>query len=220
VIGKGSEYATMLETNSHEKVYVVDDDVSVLASVKAILAANGYEATCFSNVKEFLADFSPYDIGCVVTDLQMPGQDGLALQKRLTDLGSTLAIVFATGFATVPTTVQVMEQGAITLLEKPYDSVSLLNAVSRAISHSSQMFKHRKSVSTANAQLSLLTDEERKVMECVVQGLPNKQICRVLDMSLRTVERRRQTAIDKLGITSAAEFAVILATATSHPTGK
>src|SRR5262245_45380092 len=113
----------MTET-SH--VYAVDDDEAVLASVKAVLSLYGHRVACYSSAEEFLEEASLEDPGCVVTDLQMPEVSGVELQRRLLAAHSPLAVVVVTGVADVPTAVTMMERGAVTLLEKPYDHAALL----------------------------------------------------------------------------------------------
>jgi len=120
----------MIESNA---VYIVDDDEAVLLSVKAMLSQHGYQSRGYLSANEFLADAPTDGPGCVITDLQMPVVSGIELQQRLFAANSFLSVVVVTGVADVPTTVALMEQGAITLLEKPYDHNKLVLAVERGL---------------------------------------------------------------------------------------
>jgi FixJ family two-component response regulator len=87
-------------------VFVVDDDVSFLRAVSRLLRASGFRVVIHNSAAEFLAELRPDLTGCVITDLMMPGMDGMALQEALRQAGSTLPLVFLTGQGDIPTTVQ------------------------------------------------------------------------------------------------------------------
>jgi FixJ family two-component response regulator len=192
------------------QVFAVDDDASVLASVRAVLAQARYDVICFASAEQFLAE-APLDVpGCLVTDLQMPGVGGVELQRRLLEAGSPLSLVIVTGVADVPTAVTLMERGAVTLLEKPYNHAALLKAVERALTDSVQRYRRRQAERAAAVRLAQLTRTERNVMEYVLSGAPNKAISEALDLSMRTVDRRRQTILHKMGVQSVPELAILL----------
>ena len=198
--------------NEPETVFVVDDDTHVLASVDALLRGNGYAVRCFSCGADFLAAVNVPQIGCVLSDLQMPEMTGAELQEQLLARGSTLGLIVVTGYADVPSTVRIMEKGAVTLLEKPYDGQSLMTVINKALEHSRDVFHRRASVQDAIAKISLLDEEELQVMECAIRGMPVKAISDHLTMSNRTVDRRRQSALTKAKVSSISEFAILLAT--------
>ncbi len=192
------------------KVFVVDDDHHVLASVDALLRGRGYSVECFTNGLTFLERVDLDQVGCVISDLQMPEMHGTELQKRLVQANSPLSLIIVTGYADVPSTVKVMETGAVTLLEKPYDTQSLTSAIVRALAQSEQAFKYRRKLEDAIARFARLDEEEIQVMECTIKGMPIKGISEHLTMSNRTVDRRRQSALVKAGVSTVAEFAILL----------
>ena len=110
-------------------VYVVDDDPAVLHSVEALLSQYDYRVQCFSSATQFLNNATLDDIGCLISDVQMPVMNGANLLQHLQESHSTLAAIVVTGVADVPMAVSLMESGAVTLLEKPYDQSALLTAV-------------------------------------------------------------------------------------------
>ena len=130
--------------NEVNTVYVVDDDDAVLLSAKAVLGQHGYRVECFSSADQFLSQVSLDQPGCVVTDLQMPGMDGVELQQQLRERGSPFSAVIVTGVADVATAVKLMERGAVTLLEKPYDHLALLQAVEQGLAASLDRWQQQR----------------------------------------------------------------------------
>jgi len=114
-------------------ICVVDDDEAVLLSVQAMLHQHGYRCRCYLSAQEFLNDLPDDRPGCVITDLQMPEVSGVELQRRLLDVQSPLSVVIVTGVADVPTAVTLMERGAVTLLEKPYNHKDLVGRKPSAV---------------------------------------------------------------------------------------
>lgn len=196
-------------------VFVVDDDAQVLDSVKCLLSAAKLTVHCFSNAKEFLDQLNPEQVGCLVTDLSMPGIDGFQLQEQLNAINSMLSIVVVTGRADVGSAVRLMRGGAVTLLEKPYPSEQLLEAVIDSLALSEQRAGLQLQRKEAFRLLERLDEEEHSVMRLAVEGVPNKAISQRLFMSPRTIDRRRQSAFNKLGIQSPAGYARLVGLATN-----
>lgn len=201
------------QATSSERVYVVDDDPLVLSAIRDALASRGYQPSIFDNAADLLASINPLESGCIVTDLQMPGMDGVALQQALVDRGSLMSLIMLTAYADVPVAVKVMSQGAAMLLEKPFKVDRLISEVKRALEVSAERHANAKRISQAREAMAMLTSEEIAVMDCAVQGLSNKATGNDLSLSSRTVDRRRQSALKKLGAGSVSEYAVIRQTA-------
>jgi FixJ family two-component response regulator len=191
-------------------IYVVDDDEAVLLSVQAMLKQHGYSCRSYLTAAEFLRDAPRDQPGCVITDLQMPEITGVELQQRLVADQSPLAVVVVTGVADVPTTVALMERGAVTLLEKPYNHDDLVHAVERGLQLSRTRWLERQSRQSVVDRLATLSDDERRVMECMLTGQPNKAVAHRLELSMRTVDRRRQAVLEKMGVRTAPELALLL----------
>lgn len=191
-------------------IYVVDDDAAVLNSLQALLQAHGFEVLCYSSAEHFLSEVAINRRGCVVTDVSMPGMSGVDLVRRLHEAKSPLSIVVVTGVANVSMAVSLMEYGAVTLLEKPYDTERLVAAVNRGLTISGQQCEQWQREQDIQRRLSQLTDEERSVMDRLLADKPNKAISSELHLSLRTVDRRRQSVLEKLGVDSVPEMALML----------
>jgi FixJ family two-component response regulator len=134
----------------------------------------------------------------------------MELQRRLLAAESSLSVVVVTGVADVPTAVAAMKYGAVTLLEKPYCHDELLRAVERGLATSLQRWRRRQDEQAILQRLAKLSDEERGVMECLLAGKSNKQIAHKLDLSMRTVDRRRHAVLEKMGVNSVTKLALRL----------
>lgn len=179
-------------------IFVVDDDERARESVCALVTSMGLESKAFASAEEFLSFYTDDQAGCLVTDIRMLGMSGLELQAELSDMGSLLPVIVLTAFATTPVTVQAIQRGAITLLDKPYLEDDLWNAIRKALAQDARKrveAAHRQAIRT---RINALTPSERTVLSYVVAGKPNKVIANRLDVSVRTVENRRSEIYTKL----------------------
>jgi two-component system response regulator FixJ len=117
-------------------VHVVDDDEAVRDSLSVLLESAGLSVRTYESATAFLEALPKIGAGCVLTDVQMPGLDGLALQRRLTALGIRLPVIVMTGHGDVPIAVESLKAGAADFLEKPFDDEQLLSAVQSALAAS------------------------------------------------------------------------------------
>jgi FixJ family two-component response regulator len=114
-------------------VGVVDDDESVRGALLDALRSVGLLAAAFSSAEEFLSSGRLDEIGCLITDLKMPGMSGLQLQAKLLEDGRRYPIIFITGHGESRARAQAMSAGAIEFLDKPFDDNLLLEIVRRVI---------------------------------------------------------------------------------------
>ena len=191
-------------------VFVVDDDVSLLRAVARLLRASGFQVVMHHSAAEFLAELRPEMTGCVITDLMMPGMDGMALQEALRQAGSTLPLVFLTGQGDIPTTVQAMRCGAVDFLTKRAPKEDLIAAVNRALARNQQEQTRQARLLALRQPFELLTERESEVLRHVVQGKLNKQIAADLGIHERTVKLHRTNLTTKLGVHSVAELTLMV----------
>jgi two-component system response regulator FixJ len=187
-------------------VFVVDDDVSFLRSVSRFLGASGFHVVMHDSAAEFLSMLKPGTAGCVVSDLKMPGMDGIALQEALQKAGSPLPILFLTGHGNIPLTVQAMRRGAEDFLTKLAPKEDLIAAVKRALAHNEKERAERERQRQLRARIDTLTDRERQVLGHVTRGRLNKQIAADLGIHERTVKLHRTSITTKLQVHSVAEL--------------
>lgn len=189
-----------------ETVFLVDDDPGMLRSMTRALALEGWLTRTYGSAREFLAAYDESIPGCLVVDLLMPEMSGLELQQELQRLGQHLPIIFLSGRADIPASVQAMKFGAVDFLTKPVDLAAVLTAVRLALARDQQRRSSNDAVRDLRERYSELTARERQVLAHVASGLLNKQIAGELGIVEKTVKVHRARAIAKLGARSTADL--------------
>jgi FixJ family two-component response regulator len=187
-------------------VFIVDDDASFLRSLSRLLRAAGFRVVIHTSAAAFLGELRPDMKGCVITDLLMPGMDGMALQRALQQAGSPLPILFLSAHGDIPSTVQAMRGGAEDFLTKHTPKEVLLAAVQRALARNEENRAEHARLQALRRPFILLTDREREVLRHVVQGKMNKEIAAALGIHERTVKLHRTSLTTKLQVHSVAEL--------------
>jgi FixJ family two-component response regulator len=206
--------------NEEPTVYVVDDDPSVTRGLARLLKSAGYEVQTFASAREFLREYpSPSQRpACLVLDVMMPGINGLELQERLQMTESAMPIVFITGHGDIPMSVKVIKTGAINFLTKPFDEVSLLEAVEEALHRAEVIHREKNEQDSIHNRFKSLTPREYEILTYVITGMLNKQIAYTLDISEKTVKVHRGRVMEKLGVDSVAELVRLADKANVQPT--
>ncbi|MBV8697492.1 response regulator transcription factor [Bradyrhizobium sp.] len=188
-------------------VHIVDDDASFRTALERRMRKAGYEVATYASAQQLL-DRMPAESGpaCILLDVKIPGLSGPDLQQRLAELGSTLPIIFVTGYADVRATVKAIKAGAEDVLTKPIMSEQLLPAVERALAHHQTSRGLKARLDELRARLARLTPRETQVFELVVQGRINKQIAQQLGATERTIKAHRHRVMEKMGVDSLAEL--------------
>ena len=115
------------------KVYVIDDDEAMRDSLNFLLDSADFDVTLFETAVKFLDILPSLDFGCVVSDVRMPGLDGIELLKRMKAGHSTFPIVIMTGHGDIPLAVEALKLGAVDFLEKPFEDDRLIGMIEAAI---------------------------------------------------------------------------------------
>ena len=113
-------------------VSVVDDDESVRRAINSLLRSVGFRVAAFASAEEFLGSEGLGRTECLILDLQMPGMDGLQLQRRLNLDGHRFPIVILTAHGDADMRARVMDAGAVAFLLKPFDGDTLVATLRRA----------------------------------------------------------------------------------------
>ncbi|WP_421567254.1 response regulator transcription factor [Stenotrophomonas sp. PD6] len=185
-------------------VHIIDDDPRVLVALGRTLKADGLEVALSASPEDFLAHYDPSRAGCVVLDLNMPGMDGLALQRLLGDRGEPPVMIFVSGEADVASCACAMRAGALDFLTKPVDAGVLLEAVLRGIDADATARTRRSGEHGAEQRYLTLTPRERQVLPHIIAGRLNKQIAGDLGISLKTTKVHRSRIMVKFGVRSVA----------------
>ena len=203
-------------------VYIVDDDAIVRDAMAWLLRSRRLMSQSFASAEAFEQMLRhqfpdthapvPTQAGCILLDVRMPGQSGLALFESLigNGLAQTWPVIFLSGHADVPTAVDSVKRGAFDFCEKPFSDNALVDRIEQALALSSQRLALQVMSASVASRLAELTERERDVLRLVVEGLPNKLIADQLDISVRTVEVHRSRVFEKMSVKSAVELANLL----------
>ena len=191
-------------------VFAIDDDESVRKSLRRFLDAAGYSVELFKSAAEFLERPLHAGPSCVVVDVQMPGLNGIELQKTLIQRRREEQLIFITGHGNIPMSVEAMKAGAVDFLPKPFKRKELLQSIERALNRSAEQRSRACERSDARTLLDRLTPREFEVIQLVATGMLNKQVGGELGMTEKTVKCHRGSATRKLGITSVVELVHLL----------
>jgi len=187
-------------------VFVVDDNVGVRKSLRALLESAGFAVETYASGEEFLAAYQPERPGCLVLDVRLQHGSGLDVQDELRRRKTTLPIIVLTGHGDVSSSVRALKAGAVDFLQKPAPPKALLERIRAAIDGDRQA----RAVTTERAvvmqRLARLTPREREVMELLIAGKTSKEIAVAMHVSVRTVEGHRHMVLSKMHVSSAAQL--------------
>jgi two-component system, LuxR family, response regulator FixJ len=188
------------------KVYVIDDDEAMRESLDFLLGSADFHVTLFESALNFLDTLSTVDFGCVVSDVRMPGIDGIELLKRMKASTSLLPVVIMTGHGDVPLAVEAMKLGAADFVEKPFEDDRLIGMIEAALRQAEPGVKSEAITLEIVSRIETLSPRERQVMDGLIAGLSNKLIAREYDISPRTIEVYRANVMTKMQAGSLSEL--------------
>ena len=176
-------------------VHIVDDEPGVRTAIAAMLGPGGFATSEYDTADALLAALDTLQPGCIVTDVNLPGMNGIELVRHLKENGIEQPVIVISGQADIAMAVEAMKAGAIEFLEKPLHTEPLQNAVRAALlieaaPPSPDTERYVKIVQS-------LTRRQREVLSGVIEGLPNKLIAYRLGLSIRTVEGYRAAIMER-----------------------
>jgi FixJ family two-component response regulator len=194
--------------NEDVMVCVVDDDEGVRNALLRLLKSAGYRACSYSSAHDLLKEPLPSNDRptVVLTDLCMPGIDGIALAEQLAGGPMPPPIIFLSAHGDVPHTVRAMKDGAIDFLEKPVKEDDLFEALGRAAERSRERILEVEGLRDLRQRYGKLTPRERQVLALVVSGLINKEAAWELGISEKTIKVHRARVVEKMGARSLPEL--------------
>jgi len=187
-----------------EIIYLIDDDAPIVQSLSRLLRSYDFDVRGFHAADPFLAAYQPDAHCCIIMDLILSGMDGLALQQEVYARTPGRPIVFLSGRADVPRSVEAMKAGAMDFLTKPVDVSILIPTVRTALANDLAQHARRLRRSEVAERWAKLSSRERQVVDGVCSGFLNKQISHSLGITEKTVKVHRARAMAKLDVKHAA----------------
>ncbi|HEY4043948.1 MAG TPA: response regulator [Rhodopila sp.] len=177
-------------------ICIVEDDAAMRDAL-LLLQSAGFCVRCFASAEDFLADADRMGPYCLLTDVRLPGMDGLSLHRHLMSLGDAPTVVMITGHGDVPMAVAALKAGAADFVEKPFDPAVLLDSIRDASQRATALYQRKVLATDVKSRLRTLTSRETEILSLLAEGHPNKVIAATLDISLRTIEHRRAHIMEK-----------------------
>jgi len=190
-------------------VYVLDDDNLVVESLSHSLRHANYSVASFSSPKEFLNQTINSEHACLILDLNMPGHSGLQIQRELKNRGCNIPIIIYSGAANVSEAVAAMQEGAVTLLQKPVAIEKLCKTIDKALAKQEKTRHQREQIKQAAEKLARLTKREAVIAKMVSDGYSAAEIAEELYISSRTVEAHKSNIFQKAEVRSIAQLTQI-----------
>ena len=188
------------------KVYVIDDAEAMRDSLNFLLSSANFNVTLYQSAQNFIDSVSSLDFGCVVSDVRMPGLDGIELLKRLKAVRCMFPVIIMTGHGDVALAVEAMKLGAVDFLEKPFEDDRLIGMIETAIKQAEPDARSEAAALDIASRIATLSPRERQVMDGLIAGLSNKLIARDYDISPRTIEVYRANVMTKMQAASLSEL--------------
>jgi two-component system response regulator FixJ len=198
-------------------VHVIDDDEAIRESLAFLLEAAGMKAITYDSAESFLADLDHMTLGCIVSDLRMPGLSGLDLVQRLKADGRDIPVILITGHGDVPLAVEAMKAGVADFIEKPFDDEVLLKALENARRRLQSQAELDAGRGEIARRIQSLSQRERQVLDGLVAGKANKVIANEFNISPRTVEVYRANLMTKMQAGSLSELVRMALQAAAKP---
>jgi FixJ family two-component response regulator len=184
-------------TAKNPQIFFVDDEPALCRSVSRTLRRYGYKVKCFPDADHCLQRLRLQSCDLLITDVKMPGIDGIELVRLSKHIAPWLPILVITGFGDIPMAVRAVKAGAVEFIEKPLQKDSFLEAVAAALMQQDlRNFLRGK----------LLTKKELNVLRLILQGRSNREMAEILHRSIRTIEDHRRRIMRKLDVNSVVDL--------------
>jgi len=198
-------------------IYVLNVDQDTRDLISRLADSLDHQVECFSDPHQLIRA-AKSGHGCVITELEASSTLGIDVQGLLTENYVALRVIFVAAAPTIPAVVRVMRDGAVTVLQKPVQETQLHSALQEALAIDSRVLQQKIKRADCQRRLASLSSNEREVLQMVYEGLSNKDIAKILEVSIRTVELRRHTILKRLHVKSVVEAVRLVVVATECKT--
>jgi two-component system response regulator FixJ len=179
-------------------IFFVDDEPGVRKAAARTLKGVGYKVACFAGAAECLKKLRLKGCVLLITDVKMPGIDGIELVRRARQIAPWVSALVITGYGDISTAVRAMKAGAFDFIEKPLQRENFLSIVKSAMEQNGSAGPSKRGM--------LLSKMEKIVLRLIMQGLSNKEMADILHRSRRTIEDHRLHIMEKFGADSTVEM--------------
>lgn len=204
--GASSNSSVVIRQSKIPVVYVIDDEESIRTALSGLLRSAGLCAELFESTADFLAAPKHDAPSCLILDVRLRGENGLAFQEEAAACGVNMPILFISGHSDIEMTVKAMKAGALDFFAKPFRDQDMLDAIAHALKRDAERLASDGAMATLRKSYESLTRRERDVMKRVVTGLLNKQIASELCLSEVTVKVYRGQVMKKMDAHSLADL--------------
>jgi FixJ family two-component response regulator len=187
-------------------VFIIDDDHGVRQAIHDLVESVGLRAESFATGEEFLRSRQIVRPSCLVLDVRLPQMSGLDFQRRLTETGMQIPIIFITAHGDIRMSVRALKSGAVEFLTKPFKDQDLLDAIQQALERDRIAHEQQAEVQHLQERYHALTPRQQQVMALVVSGMLNKQIASEIGASEATVKIHRGNVMRKMQAASVVDL--------------
>ena len=187
-------------------VFIIDDDRGMRQAIQDLVESVGLLAESFATGEEFLRRKRTDEPSCLVLDVRLPQMSGLDFQRRLSETGVQIPIIFITAHGDIPMSVRALKSGAVEFLTKPFRDQDLLDAIQQALQRDRAAREQQAEIHDLQERYQALTAREREVMTLVITGMLNKQIASEIGASEATVKIHRGHVMQKMQAGSVVEL--------------
>ena len=179
-------------------VHVVDDDEGTRNLLERLLRTVGLAAATYGSASLFIENFDPARPGCIVLDLRMPESNGMEILGWLRSRARAIPVIFMSGYGDLPTVIRIMKLGAVEFFEKPLNKELLIETIQRWVRSDIVAFQAWRRHKRMLDRFATLSCRERQVLECVLEGMSNKETARRLGVSPKAIEIYRGHLMQKM----------------------
>lgn len=195
---------------TRQTVFLVEDDERMRVAIELLLRTEDFAVQSYPHAKSFLAAVTHSRSICLLTDVRLPGMDGLALHRRLLAIGAAPTTVMITGHGDIPMAVSAVKEGVMDFIEKPFHPPALVESMKEASRRALAARNHELKMTDLEIRRRTLTSREMEVLDLLIEGEPSKVIASRLGISMRTAEHYRARIMQKLEVPSTSRLVALM----------